>query len=81
MAPVCRFSWSCCLLVLLVLPAVRSSFPRGGGSSADCGPGKAADCPGETRILFTPERVTEPLRWLGGGDGQGVSETLFTFEV
>ncbi|XP_019112556.1 tomoregulin-1 [Larimichthys crocea] len=52
MAPVCRFSWSCCLLVLLVLmvlPAVRSSFPRSGGSSGggstDCGPGKAADCP------------------------------------
>ncbi|XP_035474745.1 tomoregulin-1 [Scophthalmus maximus] len=49
MAPPCRFS---SLLVLLLLPAVRSSFPRGGvissgGSSADCGPGKAstAGCP------------------------------------
>ncbi|KAF7642014.1 hypothetical protein LDENG_00266130, partial [Lucifuga dentata] len=37
MAP--RFS---CLLVLLLLPAVRTSFPR---SSADCGPGKTTDCP------------------------------------
>ncbi|XP_078019125.1 tomoregulin-1-like [Epinephelus lanceolatus] len=47
MAPECRFSWFCCLLVLLVLPAaVRSSFPRSGGSSSvDCGPGKATDCP------------------------------------
>lgn len=49
MAPLCRFSWFCCLLVLLVLPTVQSSFPRGGGSSsAECGPGKGADCPGET---------------------------------
>lgn len=49
MAPRCRFSWSCCLLVLLVLPAVQSSFTRsGGGSSAECGPGKGPDCPGET---------------------------------
>ena len=45
MAP-CRSSGFHCLLVLLVLPAVRSSFPRSGGS--DCGPGKAADCPGES---------------------------------
>ncbi|GLD61465.1 tomoregulin-1-like protein [Lates japonicus] len=46
MAPECRSSCFCSLLVLLVLPAVRSSFPRSGGSSsADCGPGKAADCP------------------------------------
>ncbi|XP_008293861.1 tomoregulin-1-like [Stegastes partitus] len=39
MAPVRRL---CCLLALLLVPAVRSSFPRSG---ADCGPGKAADCP------------------------------------
>ncbi|KAI3355577.1 hypothetical protein L3Q82_018408 [Scortum barcoo] len=46
MAAVSRVCWSCCLLVLLVLPAVRSSFPRGGGGGGDvdCGPGKA-DCP------------------------------------
>uniref|UniRef100_A0A3Q3ARQ5 Transmembrane protein with EGF-like and two follistatin-like domains 1a n=1 Tax=Kryptolebias marmoratus TaxID=37003 RepID=A0A3Q3ARQ5_KRYMA len=46
MAPEVRFSWFCCLLVLLGLSGARSSFPRsGGGSSPDCGPGKAADCP------------------------------------
>uniref|UniRef100_A0A3B5AU28 Tomoregulin-1-like n=1 Tax=Stegastes partitus TaxID=144197 RepID=A0A3B5AU28_9TELE len=41
MAPVRRL---CCLLALLLVPAVRSSFPRSG---ADCGPGKAADCPAD----------------------------------
>lgn len=51
MAAVCRVSWSCCLLVLLVLPTVRSSFPRSG---ADCGPGKAADCPGEKQQQQQP---------------------------
>ncbi|XP_016520050.1 tomoregulin-1-like [Poecilia formosa] len=46
MAPLRRVSWFCCLLVLLGLPAARSSFPRsGGGGSPDCGPGKAAECP------------------------------------
>ncbi|KAK1875399.1 Tomoregulin-2 [Dissostichus eleginoides] len=34
--------FSGCLLLLLV-PASRSSFPRSGG--AECGPGKASDCP------------------------------------
>lgn len=49
MTPKCRISWLGCLLVALVVPAVRSSFPRSGGSSAECGPGKA-DCPGETHL-------------------------------
>ncbi|XP_013770735.1 tomoregulin-1-like [Pundamilia nyererei] len=42
MAPELRVSCFCCLLVLLVLPAVRSSFHRSG---VDCGPGRAEDCP------------------------------------
>lgn len=48
MAPELRVSCFCCLLVLLVLPAVRSSFHRSG---VDCGPGRAEDCPGEHACL------------------------------
>lgn len=41
MDPLCRGSLLCCGLLLLVLPAAQSSFPRNG---QDCGPGKAAEC-------------------------------------
>lgn len=71
MAPVCRFSgWFSSLLVLLVLPAVRSSFPRSGGSSsAECGPGKAADCPGETLAACLHLDVSPVTSGRGGWRG------------
>lgn len=55
MASELRVSCFCCLLVLLVLPAVRSSFHRSG---VDCGPGRAEDCPGElAHSLLTLEEL------------------------
>nr|XP_020477544.1 tomoregulin-1-like isoform X1 [Monopterus albus] len=45
MAPAHRLSCLLGLLVLLVLPTVRTSFTRSGGSSsADCDPGTVVDC-------------------------------------
>uniref|UniRef100_A0A3B4BBI2 Kazal-like domain-containing protein n=1 Tax=Periophthalmus magnuspinnatus TaxID=409849 RepID=A0A3B4BBI2_9GOBI len=41
MAPPLRGSWLSCGLMLLLLPAAWSSFPRSG---QDCGPGKASEC-------------------------------------
>lgn len=73
MAPApCRFSGFSCLLLVLLLPAVRSSFPRsGGGSSAECGPGKA-DCPGKTTLTCLH---LDCHRWgLGMGVGAVVVE-------